>query len=465
MMSRYLRWLLPGLGIKRWLVVSVLGVFLMGLGISLVVRINLYARIGVWLFEHMYYSADMFFRGPMIAGVLALLLGVIIAMYGAIKLVRSVLSTLMPPASSGVAEAFYQRRYLVRGPKVVAVGGGTGIPTLLRGMKHLTSNITAVITVADDGGSSGRLRSEYGILPPGDIRNCLVALADTEPLMERLFQHRFDHGSGLAGHPFGNLFILAMTETTGNFYDAVQASSQVLAIRGRVMPSSLDQVMLTAQLENGEVVHGESQIASGNSPIRRVFLDRFTEGEEVDGEIRPLPDALEAIEQADVIVLGPGSLYTSIIPNMLVPGIAEAIRKSKALKIYVCNIMTEPGETDGYSVGQHVKALIDHAGYGIINLCIANHAPVREHLLQKYSENKAVPVPIDVKECHRLGVDLVQVDLLNGDQEYIRHDPDKLSFHIGRLFLERRVYLERTPWDFFLLRQRLQERRKQEVKG
>lgn len=460
-MRRHLRWLLPGLGLKRWLFVSVSGVFLIGLGISLAVRINLYGVIGAWLFEHIAYSANIFLWGPRVAGIVAILLGAAAAMYGVVRLVRSVLQTLMIP-SEGVAEAFYQRRYLLRGPKVVAIGGGTGIPALLRGMKSYTSNIAAVITVADDGGSSGRLRSEFGILPPGDIRNCLVALADTEPLMERLFQHRFHQGTGLSGHPFGNLFILAMTETTGNFYDAVRASSQVLAIRGRVMPSTLDQVVLKAQLANGEVLVGESLIGKSPSPIKRVFLEQIGADGSSGGAINALPDALESIEQADVIVMGPGSLYTSIIPNLLVPGVADAIRRSKGLKVYVCNIMTEPGETDRYTVSQHLKALIDHAGYGIINTCLVNTAPIPQTLRQRYMEKSSIPVPVDVKESQRLGVDLVQTDLLQADQEYIRHDPDKLAWHIGRLFLDRRVHLERTPWDFFLLRQRLQERSKRE---
>ena len=460
-MRRALRWLLPGLGLKRWLLVSVGGVLLIGLGISLAVRINLYGVIGAWLFEHILSSANVFLWGPRVAGLTAITLGIAVTMFGAIRLVRSVLQTMMIP-SEGVAEAFYQRRYLLRGPKVVAIGGGTGIPALLRGMKHYTSNIAAVITVADDGGSSGRLRSEYGILPPGDIRNCLVALADTEPLMEKLFQHRFHQGTGLSGHPFGNLFILAMTETTGNFYDAVRASSQVLAIRGRVMPSTLDQVVLKAQLVNGEVLIGESLIGKSPSPIKRVFLEQVGADGSTGGAINPLPDAVQALEQADVIVMGPGSLYTSIIPNLLVPGVADAVRRSKGLKVYVCNVMTEPGETDRYTVSQHLKAIIDHAGYGVINTCIVNTAPIPQTLRQRYMEKGSIPVPVDVKESQRLGVDLVQTDLLQADQEYVRHDPDKLAWHIGRLFLDRRVHLERTPWDFFLLRQRLQERSKRE---
>lgn len=457
-MRRYLRWLAPGLGIKRWLLVSVIGVGFTVLGLSLALRINLYQIIGAWLFEHLAYSAAVFQTGPAVAGVLMLIVGLVLTLLGVIKLVGSVLGTLWVP-SGGMVETFYQRRLLLRGPKVTAIGGGTGIPTLLRGMKHYTSNIAAVVTVADDGGSSGRLRTEFGILPPGDIRNCLVALADTEPLMEKLFQHRFNQGEGLAGHSFGNLFIVAMTETTGDFYQAVRASSQVLAIRGRVMPSTLDQVILRAQLEDGRLVAGESFIGKANSPIRRVFLERV--GEQQGGEIHPLNEALQSIEEADVIVLGPGSLYTSIIPNLLVPGVADAIRRSKALKVYVCNIMTEPGETDGYTASQHVKALIDHAGYGIIDICLVNNAPISEEMKARYREENAHPVVVD-GSAHKLGVDIVQRDLLDGNKTYVRHDPEKLAQIIGQLFLARRVYLERTPWEFFLLRQRLQERRKQE---
>lgn len=458
-MRRYFRWLAPGLGIKRWLFVSVAGVAFMVLGLSLALRINLYGVIGAWFFEHISYSAAAFQTGPAIAGVVGLLLGVFFTLWGMSKLVQSVLGTLWVP-SGGVAETFFQRRLLLRGPKVAAIGGGTGIPTLLRGMKHYTSNIAAVVTVADDGGSSGRLRTEFGILPPGDIRNCLVALADTEPLMEKLFQHRFHHGEGLAGHPFGNLFILAMTETTGNFYQAVKASSQVLAIRGRVMPSTLDQVRLKAQLEDGRVVTGESVIGKANAAIRRVFLERVDQPEEEEGEIRPLSEALQAIQESDVIVLGPGSLYTSIIPNLLVPGVADAIRRSKALKVYVCNIMTEPGETENYAVSNHIKALIDHAGYGIIDVAVVNNRPVAEELKARYREQNAHQVVID-PASQKLGVEVVQRDLLDNNQAYVRHDPEKLAQSIGQLFLTRRVYLERTPWEFFLLRQRLQERRMQ----
>lgn len=456
-MTRWVRWLLPGLSVKRWIVLAVLGVFMMGLGISLVLRVNLYVKIGSWLFQNMTASANVFLYGPLVAGTLALLAGAWLTVMASTSLVRSVLRTLVPP-NSGTAEAYYQRRNLVRGPRVVTMGGGTGMSSLLRGIKHYTSNINAIVTVADDGGSSGRLREEFGILPPGDIRNCLVALSDTEPLLEALLQHRFDHGTGLSGHSFGNLLLLATTEITGNFYDAVQAASQVLAVRGSVLPSTLDLVVLTAQLADGRRVAGESIIGKMQSPIMRVQLEKIhPEGQE-PLPIRPLPDALKAIAQAEVVVLGPGSLYTSIIPNLLIPGVAEALQRSNALKIYVCNIMTEPGETDEYTVSQHVKALLDHAGPGIVDLVVVNNAPVSRGMLAKYEEEGAQQVRLDLRELNRLGIDLVQVNLVSEGTDYVRHDPERLAKVIGQLFLERGGTPERTPWDFFLLRQRLQEK-------
>lgn len=456
-MMRWFRWLLPGLSVKRWIFLAVLGVFLMGLGISLVLRVNLYVRIGNWLFQNLAASADVFLYGPLVAGTIALLVGAWVTIMASISLVRSVLRTLLPD-NSGTAEVYYQRRNLVRGPKVVTIGGGTGMSSLLRGIKHYTSNINAVVTVADDGGSSGRLREEFGILPPGDIRNCLVALSDTEPLLESLLQHRFDEGSGLSGHSFGNLLLLATTQITGNFYDAVQAASQVLAVRGRVLPSTLDQVILTARLADGRQVAGESMIGRMQSPIQRVHLEKVhPEGQE-PLPIRPLPDVLKAIAQAEVIVLGPGSLYTSILPNLLIPGIAEALQRSSALKIYVCNIMTEPGETDSFTVSQHVKALLDHAGTGIVDLVVVNNKPVSRGMLAKYQEEGAEPVKVDARELNRLGIDLVQVPLVAEGTDFVRHNPEKLAQVIGQLFLERAATQERTPWDFYLLRERLQEK-------
>lgn len=449
-MVRWLRWLVPGLQVKRWLLVFAVGIFLMGLGISLAFQGNLYAQV-----EHIFFrlvqvtfpASEVY---PITTAILVAVAGGLLAFTGMYRIVRAVLETLASPAG-GMAETFYQKRSLLRGPKVVSIGGGTGIPTLLRGLKEYTSNLSAVVTVADDGGSSGRLRSEFGILPPGDIRNSLVALADTEPMMEKLFQYRFTNGDGLTGHPFGNLFILAMTEATGNFYDAVRASSQVLAIRGRVMPSTLAQVTLQAELADGSTVEGESAIGSSPARIKRVCLKASD-----NTPITALPDAAQAIREADLIVLGPGSLYTSIIPNLLVPGIADAIRQSRALKVYVCNIMTQPGETDGYAVSDHVKALVDHAGYGLIDICLVNATPVPEQILRRYQEQGAGPVGVDPKEAQRLGVAVVQADLLETENGLVRHNSKQVARQVMHLTLTRRSHLERTPWDYFWLRQKLQ---------
>ena len=259
--------------------------------------------------------------------------------------------------------------------KVVALGGGTGLSTLLRGLKQLTSKITAIVTVSDDGGSSGRLRAEMGVLPPGDIRNCLVALADSESLMTELFNYRFKGNGPLAGHSFGNLFIAAMSDITGDFDLAVKRSSDVLAIRGRVLPATCDDCVLGAILEDGRRVLGESVLATCDSPISRVFLE--------PGDCKPLPEALRAIDEADAIVLGPGSLYTSVIPNLLVPGMADAIATSKAVKIYVCNVMTEAGETTGYTAQRHLAAIRNHAGDEVVDWVIVSNSPISRHLREE----------------------------------------------------------------------------------
>ncbi|MBQ2086662.1 MAG: YvcK family protein [Selenomonas sp.] len=305
-----------------------------------------------------------------------------------------------------------------KGPNVTVVGGGHGLSVLLRGIKAATSNVTAVVTVADDGGSSGRLREEFGIIPPGDLRNCLVALADTEPLMEKLFQYRFKGKTELAGHSFGNLFIAAMNEVTGDMEQALRESSKVLAVKGQVLPASKDHVRLDAVMEDGTVVQGESHIPEVHKQIHRVRL--FPE------EVQPVQSALDALANADAIILGPGSLYTSIMPNLLVDKVAETIRKSKAIKIYICNVMTQPGETDGYTASMHAKAIIDHGGKGIIDYMLVNDAPISADMQDFYATKGAYPVEVDEEAINALGVGFVKADIIN-ENEVIRHDPDKLS--------------------------------------
>ena len=332
--------------------------------------------------------------------------------------IRSVITVLLPDNSERLVDIIYEKRRLGKGPSVTVVGGGHGLSVLLRGIKSATSNVTAVVTVADDGGSSGRLREELGIIPPGDLRNCLVALADTEPLMEKLFQYRFRGESELAGHSFGNLFIAAMNEVTGDVEQALKESSKVLAVKGQVLPASKDHVRLDAIMEDGTVVEGESNIPEVHKRIHRVRL--FPE------HVQPVQSALDALTSADAIILGPGSLYTSIMPNLLVDGVAEALRKSKAVKIYICNVMTQPGETDGYTASMHAKAIIEHGGRGVIDYMLVNSTPISSDMQAFYAKKGAYPVEVDEEAINALGVGFVKADIIN-ETDVIRHDPDKLS--------------------------------------
>lgn len=321
-------------------------------------------------------------------------------------------------------------RSLMRGPKIVVLGGGTGLGTILRGLKQVTANLTAIVTVADDGGSSGRLREEFGMLPPGDIRSCIIALADLEPLMEQLMQYRFNGGTGLAGHSFGNLFLVALTEITGDFERAIRASSHVLAVRGRVLPSTLENAVLYAELEDGRHVAGESSIGQSSSPIRRLTME--------PEDASPIPEALEAICEADMLILGPGSLYTSVIPNLLVQETVEAIRSSSAIKVYICNAMTQAGETIGYTAADHVQAILDHAGPGLIDYVLVNTEEIPEPLLERYRLEGSAPVEADLDRIRSLGpIPLGAPIILTTD--YVRHDADRLAqFMLGLIRAENR---------------------------
>jgi len=425
---RIYRWLYPGLGIKRWLLLFTVGVLLFSVGLAIALNARVLGGLEDSLRRLVYLATGRFWPAAAAGAIMAVLglLGSILAVH---RVVRTALGVLLPRSSNGLAEIIYQRRLQERGPRVVAIGGGTGLSTLLRGLKEHTSNITAIVTVTDDGGSSGRLRGQLGVLPPGDIRNCLVALADTEPLMEKLFQHRFHQGEGLAGHSFGNLFIAAMFQVTGDFEAAVHASSQVLAVRGRVLPSTLSQVAICAELADGSQVCGETRISTAGQPIRRVFLE--------PGGARPLEAALRAIQEADAIVLGPGSLYTSILPNLLVEGVAEAVRNSPAVKIYVCNVMTQPGETDGHSAADHVRAITNHVGNGLLHLVVVNTGEIAAPLLEKYREQNAYPVATDLEAIRGMGLEVVGADLVSRT-DLVRHDPRALARLLVDLIARRR---------------------------
>jgi len=318
-------------------------------------------------------------------------------------------------------------------PRVVALGGGTGLSTLLRGLKRHTGSITAIVTVTDDGGSSGRLRAEMGVLPPGDIRNCLVALADAEPLMKQLFDYRFNSEGPLSGHNFGNLFIAAMSEIMGDFELAVKESSRVLLVRGEVLPATLDDCILGALLSDGREVLGETLVGTSTSRIDRVFLR--------PAGPKPLPEALRAISEADAIVLGPGSLYTSVMPNLLVDGMADAIASSKAVKIYVCNVMTEPGETQGYAAQDHLAAIFRHAGPDVVDWIIINDAPISDGMMRKYSYEGAEPVGWDRKVLESMGVRVVEGPVAS-QTELVRHDPDAIAQEVMALVARKKRFMD-----------------------
>lgn len=424
-----LKWLYPGMKFKRWLLLFAVGVMIVSLGIAVVFNYKYIDHIEEAIFRTVYlWSGGYDYKYTAIAGLIMVAAGASIMLVAAKFIIKSVITVLLPSnPSEKLVDLIYEKRMLGKGPAITVVGGGHGLSVLLRGIKQATSNVTAVVTVADDGGSSGRLRQDLGMIPPGDLRNCLVALADTEPLMEKLFQHRFEGSSELSGHSFGNLFIAAMTQVTGDVETALKESSKVLAVKGQVLPASKEFVRLDAIMEDGTVVCGESQIPEAHKRIHRVKL--YPEHAEA---VQP---SLDAIRNAEAIVLGPGSLYTSVIPNLLVEGIGDAICRSKAVKIYICNVMTQPGETDGYTASMHVKAIMDHAGRNAVDYVIVNSTPVPEDLKQKYAETGAYPVVVDDDALNQLGVGIIKADLITS-KDAIHHDPKKLCDSVMRVVYE-----------------------------
>lgn len=421
----FLKWFYPGMHIKRWLALTIIGVAVMTFGLSYIVR-EAYLS-GYTLPGFMYYVTLQFIpryiRG---AGFMLGATGLIL--FSIWKLNQSLISVLVPnrDTTESLVNTIYTQRFLKRGPKVVAIGGGTGLATLLRGLKAYTGNLTAIVTVADDGGSSGVLRRELGVLPPGDVRNCIAALADAEPLVTKLFQYRFSDGSGLAGHSFGNLFIVAMSGVVGNFEEGIRQTSRVLAVRGQIIPSTLANVTLCARTEDERTIQGESLIGTangkGDARIKEVFLQPHNPPAH--------PEAVRAILEADLIILGPGSLYTSVLPNILVDGVKRSILASSAPKVYICNVATQHGETDGFNVADHLRTMEEHIGKGIINYVLANdNLPTS---IPKAPQSEAVRLDAKVNN----GIRLVQADVISEENRY-HHDSERLAQAVMRIYYDR----------------------------
>ena len=427
---RAMSWLRPGLVVKRWLFTSGIGLVLALLGAAVWADLQpIYWML--WAIQEALGWITRVLPGA-ITGPLVLLLGVGLLLWGQSQSFGSIQQALAPEKDTVLVDALRAKSRLNRGPSIVAIGGGTGLSTLLSGLKRYSSHITAIVTVADDGGSSGVLRRELGVLPPGDIRNCLAALSTEEPLLTRLFQYRFSAGSGLEGHSFGNLFLSALSAITGSLETAITASSRVLAVQGQVVPATNADVRLWAELEDGTRIEGESAIGKARSPIVRMGC--------LPEKPPALPRALEAIAHADLILLGPGSLYTSLLPNLLVPELVTAIQRSRAPKLYICNLMTQPGETDGLDVSGHLRAIeAQLASLGVSKRlfdCVLAQEPIRESaLLSHYRRLGAEPVICDSRKLQHEGFDVMQAQLQgNRPTATLRHDPRSLALAVMRFY-------------------------------
>ncbi len=418
-LSQGFKWLSPGLSVKRWLLLSAVGVVLASLGLAIFVKLTpiFYAiEFTQAIVQNLARVFPSYISGPLV-----MLCGLLFIWWGQARTLGSITEVLMPEGDEELVDVLLAHRRLNRGPKIVAVGGGTGLSTLLRGLKEYSANITAIVTVADDGGSSGRLRREIGVLPPGDIRSCLAALADEEKLITELFQYRFRAGDGLTGHSFGNLFLTAMSDITGDLEQAIAASSKVLAIRGQVLPATLSDVHLWAELGDGRRVEGESSITHANGKILKIGC--------TPANPPAVPKALQAIEEADYIIFGPGSLYTSVIPNFLVPEIVAAIAQKQVPRIYVCNIMSQPGETNGYTVSDHVRAIDAACGRRIFDAVLVQKKMPSPATLEQYARQESYPIPVDRDNLLRLGCRVVLANIMDEDEQtaLVRHNSQNLA--------------------------------------
>ena len=416
----------PGIRMKRWIFLGFVGVVILVLGI-------------VETFSNKDYNSTI-----RVLYLFLSLIGIVIMYIAFSEFVKSFISLINPEKvkitinDKNIEELVDEKRVHVGGPKVVVIGGGTGLSTMLRGLKLYTNNITAIVTVGDDGGGSGKLRADLGMLPPGDIRNCILALADTEPIMEDLLQYRFKEGS-LKGQNFGNLFLAAMAGISDNFEDAVQKMSSVLAVTGKVLPVTLDDMKLIAELENGSVVEGESiipeEVIKQKSKIKELRIN--------PERAKPLMDALIAIKEADAIVMGPGSLYTSIIPNLLVEDIVEGINKSDAIKIYISNVMTQPGETDDFAVSDHIKTLMKYSGKNSVQYVIANNGTIPKEIEERYLSQDSKLVKLDYENIEDLNVKVVETDLVKITKGYVKHDAEHLAQILMTTILDKKLLYDK----------------------
>lgn len=416
----------PGIKVKRWIFLGFVGVVVLVLGV-------------VEIFSNKDYSNSIRLLYLFLS-----LIGIVIMYIAFSEFVKSLIYLINSEKvkitinDKNIEELVDEKRVHVGGPKVVVIGGGTGLSTMLRGLKLYTNNITAIVTVGDDGGGSGKLRADLGMLPPGDIRNCILALADTEPIMEDLLQYRFKEGS-LKGQSFGNLFLAAMAGISDNFEDAVQKMSSVLAVTGKVLPVTLDDMKLVAELENGNIVEGESiipdEVIKQKSKIKKLKIN--------PEKAKPLMDALVAIKEADAIVMGPGSLYTSIIPNLLVEDIVQGINKSDAIKIYISNVMTQPGETDDFAVSDHIKTLMKYGGQETIQYVIANNGIIPKEIEERYLKQGSKLVKLDYENIKDLNVEVVETDLVKITKGYVKHDSEHLAQVLMTTILDKKLLYDK----------------------